>query len=163
MAAQDHVALDDDVMFAAAYLHDIAGFPPWAKPKEDHQDVGAAAAAVVLTQAGFPPAKIAAVQGAIRTHMYSREPIGPEALYLHDADALDWLGAIGAARLFALVDPAGGKPTGQDAAAALRRYLKDVPGRILSPAGRAAAVTRTLELERFLQALASETDNLTAL
>jgi HD superfamily phosphodiesterase len=95
--------------------------------------------------------------------MYSREPIGPEALYLHDADALDWLGAIGAARLFALVDPAGGKPTGQDAAAALRRYLKDVPGRILSPAGRAAAVTRTLELERFLQALASETDNLTAL
>ena len=29
LAATDHVALDDDVLFAAAYLHDIAAFKPW--------------------------------------------------------------------------------------------------------------------------------------
>ena len=51
----------------------------------------------VLKGTGFPMAKIDAVRGAIRTHMYYRDPVGPEALYLHDADALDWLGAIGVA------------------------------------------------------------------
>ena len=56
-------------------------------------------------------AKIDAVRGAIRTHMYYRDPVGPEALYLHDADALDWLGAIGVARIIGLVDPNGGVPT----------------------------------------------------
>jgi hypothetical protein len=30
LAATDHVALDDDVLFAAAYLHDIAAFKPRA-------------------------------------------------------------------------------------------------------------------------------------
>ena len=61
-------------------------------------------------------AKIEAVRGAIRAHMYYRDASGPEALYLHDADALDWLGAIGAARILALVDPSGGEPDGPKAA-----------------------------------------------
>jgi hypothetical protein len=43
----------------------------------------------ILKGTGFPMAKIDAVRGAIRTHMYERDPVGPEALYLHDADALD--------------------------------------------------------------------------
>jgi len=29
LAASDHVVLDDDVLFAAAYLHDMAAFKPW--------------------------------------------------------------------------------------------------------------------------------------
>jgi uncharacterized protein len=28
LAKQDHVTLDDDVLYAAAYLHDIAALPP---------------------------------------------------------------------------------------------------------------------------------------
>jgi uncharacterized protein len=32
LASADHVTLDDDVLFAAAYLHDMAAFPPWEKP-----------------------------------------------------------------------------------------------------------------------------------
>src|SRR5271168_1158655 len=41
LAAADHVTLDDDVLFAAAYLHDMAAFKPWEKPKLDHSDVAA--------------------------------------------------------------------------------------------------------------------------
>ena len=108
LAAADHVALDDDVLFAAAYLHDMAAFKPWENEKLDHSDVGAGLVDTVLKGTGFPMAKIDAVRGAIRTHMYYRDPVGPEALYLHDADALDWLGAIGVARIMALVDPNGG-------------------------------------------------------
>src|SRR5580658_1153812 len=31
LAAADHVALDDDVLYAASYLHDMAAFKPWEK------------------------------------------------------------------------------------------------------------------------------------
>jgi len=33
-----------------------------------------------------------------------------EALYLHDAGALDWLGAIGAARILALIEAKSAAP-----------------------------------------------------
>ena len=137
LAAADHVTLDDDVLFAAAYLHDMAAFPPWEKQKVDHSDVAAGIVDTVLKDTGFPMSKIDAVRGAIRTHMYYRDPVGPEALYLHDADGLDWLGAIGVARILGLVDPNGGDPDGPKAVKMLEDNLKNVPARVLSPAGRA--------------------------
>src|ERR1700692_329929 len=163
LAAADHVALDDDVLFAAAYLHDMAAFPPWEKPKLDHSDVAADIVDTVLKGTGFPMAKIDAVRGAIRTHMYYRDPVGPEALYLHDADALDWLGAIGVARVMALVDPNGGDPDGPKAVKMLEDNLKSVPARVLSPAGRARVAPRKAELEGFLRDLKRESENLRTL
>jgi len=163
LAAADHVSLDDDVLFAAAYLHDMAAFKPWENEKLDHSDVAAGIVDTVLKGTGFPMAKIDAVRGAIRTHMYYRDPVGPEALYLHDADALDWLGAIGVARVMALVDPNGGDPDGPKAVKMLEDNLKDVPGRVLSPAGRAQMAPRKAELEGFLEDLRRESDNLRTL
>src|SRR5580704_10793374 len=160
LAAVDHVALDDDVLFAAAYLHDMAAFAPWEKPKLDHSDVAADIVDTVLKGTGFPMAKIDAVRGAIRTHMYYRDPAGPEALYLHDADALDWLGAIGIARVIALVDPNGGAPDGPAAVRMLEDYLANVPARVVSPAGRARVPQRKAELEHFLESLRSESQDL---
>jgi uncharacterized protein len=159
LAAADHVTLDDDVLFAAAYLHDIAAFPPWADPKVDHSDAGAKVIDAVLKDSGFPMKKIDAVRAAIRTHMYYREPQGAESLYLHDADALDWLGAIGAARVIGLVDPNGGEPDGPKVMVRLTANLKDVPGRVLSPAGRARVPALQTELSKFLEDLKRETDN----
>jgi hypothetical protein len=160
LAAADHVTLDDDVLFAAAYLHDLAAFAPWKDAKVDHSDVGAQVVDTVLKGTGFPMEKIDAVRGAIRTHMYYRDPVGAEALYLHDADALDWLGAIGVARIMALVDPNGGKPDGPEGASVLANNLDKVPARILSPAGRARIPERKGELEKFLADLRRETDDL---
>ena len=163
LAAADHVALDDDVLFAAAYLHDMAAFAPWEKPKLDHSDVAADIVDTVLKGTGFPMAKIDAVRGAIRTHMYYRDPVGPEALYLHDADALDWLGAIGVARVIALVEPNGGDPDGPKAVKMLEDNLKNVPARVLSPAGRAMVPPRSAELAAFLDELRRESENLRTL
>jgi hypothetical protein len=163
LAATDHVTLDDDVLFAAAYLHDMAAFPPWEKPKADHSDVAAGIVDTVLKDTGFPMSKIDAVRGAIRTHMYYRDPVGPEALYLHDADGLDWLGAIGVARILGLVDPNGGDPDGPKAVKMLEDNLKNVPARVLSPAGRAMVPPRKAELEGFLEDLRRESEKLRTL
>jgi HD superfamily phosphodiesterase len=163
LAAADHVTLDDDVLFAAAYLHDMAAFAPWAKEKVDHADAAAAIVDTVLKDTGFPMAKIDAVRGAIRTHMYQRGPEGPEALYLHDADALDWLGAVGAARILALIDSKGGSPDGPQAVKMLEDNLAKVPSRVLSPAGRARVEARRKELEEFLKSLHEETESLQTL
>jgi HD superfamily phosphodiesterase len=163
LAAADHVTIDDDVLFAAAYLHDIAAFPPWEKEKVDHSDVAADLMDTILKDTGFPMTKVDAVRGAIRTHMYYRDPIAPEALYLHDADALDWLGAIGVARIFGLVDPKGGDPDGPKAVKMLEDNLKNTPSRVFSPAGKALVPARKAELEQFLKELRHETENLKTL
>jgi len=163
LAAADHAALDDDVLFAAAYLHDMAAFKPWENEKLDHSDVAADIVDTVLKGTGFPMAKLDAVRGAIRTHMYYRDPVGPEALYLHDADALDWLGAIGVARVTALVDPNGGSPDGPKAVKMLEDNLKSVPSRVFSPAGKAMVPARKAELEAYLKDLRRESANLQTL
>jgi uncharacterized protein len=159
LAAADHLTLDDDVLFAAAYLHDLAAFKPWEDEELDHSDVAAGIVDTVLKGTGFPMAKIDAVRGAIRTHMYYRDPVGPEALYLHDADALDWLGAIGVARVMALVDPDGADPNGPTQVKMLEDNLKDVPAWVLSPAGRARVAQRKTELAEFLENLGRESEN----
>jgi HD superfamily phosphodiesterase len=163
LAVADHVTLDDDVLFASAYLHDLAAFPPWEKEKVDHSDVAADLIDTILKDTGFPMTKVDAVRGAIRTHMYYRDPIGPEALYLHDADALDWLGAIGVARIFGLVDPKGGDPDGPKAVKMLEDNLKNTPSRVLSAAGKTLLPSRKAELEQFLKELRHETENLKTL
>ena len=152
LAAADKVTLDDDVLYAAAYLHDVAAFAPFRKPDVDHQDE---AARIVES--------IEAVRGAIRTHMFGRDPVGPEAIYLHDADALDWLGAIGVARVFGLVDPNGGSPDGPTVVKRLDSTLTTVPSRIVSQAGKARTPHRVRELEQFLRDLKAESADLGSL
>ena len=163
LATADQVPVDDDVLYAAAYLHDVAAFAPFRKPGTDHQDEAARIVESMLADTGFPMSKIEAVQGAIRTHMFGRDPVGPEAIYIHDADALDWLGAIGVARAFGLVDPKGGDPDGPSAVKDLEHSLKAVPPRIVSKAGKARTPQRVRELEQFLRDLRAESADLKSL
>lgn len=163
LAAADQVTLDDDVLYAAAYLHDVAAFAPFSEADVDHQDEAARIVESMLAGTGFPMAKIEAVRGAIRTHMFGREPVGPEAIYLHDADALDWLGAIGVARVFGLVDPNGGSPDGPKVVQRLEHSLTMVPSRIVSKAGKARTPQRVRELEQFLRDLRTESADLKSL
>lgn len=163
LAAADQVTLDDDVLYAAAYLHDVAAFAPFRKADVDHQDEAARIVESMLAGTGFPMAKIEAVRGAIRTHMFGRDPVGAEAIYLHDADALDWLGAIGVARVFGLVDPDGGSPDGPTVVQRLEHSLTMVPSRIVSKAGKARTPQRVRELEQFLRDLRTESADLKSL
>jgi HD superfamily phosphodiesterase len=158
IAATDHLKYDDDVLFAAAYLHDIAGFPPWEKQGVDHQDRGAELMDSVLTGFGFPSEKIEKVKAAIRTHMPDRAPgAAIESQLLHDADGLDWLGAIGIARDMSIVDVNGGEPNFGWALNRLREDAAKVPGSLVTKAGRREAERRVAVTRAFLKDLESET------
>lgn len=134
LAAADKVTLDDDVLYAAAYLHDVAAFAPFRKDGVDHQDEAARIIDSLLADTGFPMSRIDAVRGAI-----------------------------GVARVFGLVDPKGGSPTGPEAAARLEMSLAEVPPRVVSPAGKARVAQRVRELQEFLKALRGQSSDLRTL
>jgi len=157
LAAADHVTLDEDVIFAAAYLHDMGAVSAFAEPKKDHADVSAAKIDLVLGGTDFPKAKLDAVRAAIRTHNPNRNPISAEARYLHDADILDNLGASGWAWALELVDKNGGKPTGPQMAGNFTNTTALEKG-VVTSAGKAQLAVRVAEQKVFYDALAQETD-----
>ena len=163
LAAEDKAAVDDDVLYAAAMLHDMAAFAPWESKTEDHADKAARVVQEVLDGTGFPMSKIDKVRDAIRTHMYYRNPATVEAKYIHDADALDWLGAIGAARILSLADSSGKEPTLPATVKLLEKNLAEVPQRVLTPAGQKRVPALKAELADFIANLRRQTDNLSDL
>jgi uncharacterized protein len=93
---------DLEIVRAAALLHDVEGTAPGEAARANHHHSSADFAAAVLADEGWPAERIAAVQHCIRAHRFrdNREPPQSiEAKVLFDADKLDVLGAIGAARV----------------------------------------------------------------
>src|ERR1700759_2560403 len=95
------LAYDDDVVFAAAWLHDLGVFvgnrpeDPELLRQWDHVGYACERAPVILREAGFPEEKVAGVLDAIQTHQPKDDPQSIEAVILRDADIIEQLGAIG--------------------------------------------------------------------
>jgi uncharacterized protein len=155
IAKADNIRFDSDVLFAACMLHDMAAFAPYDKMHGEHGDVAALESEPILRDAGFPMEKFPNVAAAMRTHMYySKVGNAPEAILLHDADSLDFLGTIGAVRILSL--------TGASAADAskaieqLRGFVTAIPPKILTKTGRAMAKERAVELKTLLDSYEAE-------
>lgn len=156
LAQGDGLKVDTDVLFAAAFLHDMAAFMPCSDSKLEHGECAARQSGAILRAAGFPMEKFPAVQAAERGHMYYSNPgTEPEAIVLHDADSLDFLGAIGAARMISLTGANAESFAG--AVKTLRSFLHDIPPRLITKTAQQMGAQRAAELERFLEALQVET------
>ena len=154
LAEADGLTVDADVLFAAAFLHDWGGIEPFAVAGMDHAARSVDLAEPFLSEAGFPMGKFPAVRAAILGHMYDKEPDGSEAIVLHDADALDFLGALGAARMLAAT---GEAPDYDLALRRIERFAVDIPPRLKTAAARAMAPQRVAVMTEFLAEVRRET------
>jgi len=155
LAKGDHLKIDKDALFAAAFLHDMAEFHPCAK-KMQHGKCAALQSPAILKRVGFPVNKIPIVQEAERGHMFYSDPgKNPTAIVLHDADSLDFLGDIGAARIISLT---GAKaPSFAPAVKTLLGFLKSIPPRLVTRAAQRIGKKRAARLKAFLDTLQRET------
>ena len=156
LAKGDGLRVDTDVLFAAAFLHDMAAFMPCVDTKLEHGECAAQQTGAILRAAGFPMEKLPAVEAAERGHMYYSNPgKQPEAIVLHDADSLDFLGDIGAARMISLTG-ASAESFAREVKT-LHSFVRDIPPRLITKTAQAMGALRAAELQRFLDALNTET------
>jgi uncharacterized protein len=155
IAKDEGLAIDEEVLFAAAFLHDSGAVPPFAKDGVDHAVRSAELAEPLLRDAGFPMAKFPAVKAAILGHMFDKEAGDrPEAIALHEADGLDFLGATGIARRISVT----GDSTDMDGVMArLQQVYEAIPGRLVTATAKRMAIPRLVAMKAFFDQLKRET------
>jgi uncharacterized protein len=156
---------DDDVVYAAAYLHDMGVFighrpeDPEQLGQWDHVHYTVGIAPRLLQDSGFPEEKIPFVLRLIETHQPQDEPDSLEATILRDADILEQLGAVGILRAVAKVGRDTRYPTFTSVIAFLERNLAMLPHQIRLPSARKLAEPRITLLQQFLSSVQSEAGN----
>lgn len=164
LARAQGTVVDTDALYAAAYLHDMGGLPPYALPGVDHGDRSAQLVDSVLRDAGFPMEKVELVKEIVDHHQYYRPPDTlAVAILFRDADILDFLGAIDVARILSVTTRERFAPGLPQAVEVIRRHMLEMPGRLQSEAAKREGQRRVLEMQRFLEELAAETDSLRVL
>lgn len=153
---------DDDVLFAAAWMHDLgvfAGHRP-ADPAElarwNHVPYTIDLSRALLAGRGFPDAKLDAVAEAIATHQPHDDPQSTEAMLLRDADILEQLGAVGLVRALVKVGRDTRYATAAQVLPVLRKACAELPGRLRLDSARRLAAPRVELLRRFLDAIRQE-------
>lgn len=169
---------DIEIVKAAALLHDSRGSSPLGdnNTREEHHILSAQFAGEVLTRKGWPMEKISAVQHCIRAHRFRSKEDKPqtvEAQVIFDADKLDVLGAIGAARTIAFGVLAGqpiyAEPSEQFIQTGIKHAgephssyheflfkLQKVSDRMFTKSGKALAKARHAFLVNFYKQLQAE-------
>lgn len=165
LAELEHLDVDRDVLFAAAYLHDLGGMPGHEKEGVDHAVRSAELAPSLLQSWGFPMAKLPKVKDAILSHVYygTVSPTCPEAKVFHDADLLDFLGTMGTLRLVAATHELSSDATLASPLKIARQFADDLPGKLFTEAAKAQAKLRVSETQSFFRTLAPYTFNDNAL
>ena len=155
---------DDDVVFAAAWMHDLGVFVGH-RPEDlavltgwDNTAYAMEKAPAILAQCGFPPSLIPAVVEAIRTHQPSASPTTLEGVILRDADILEQLGAVGILRMVCKIGRDTRYAVFADALRTLQRSLDTLPGLLRLETARQMAEPRLRVLRAFLEAAEAEAD-----
>jgi uncharacterized protein len=166
IAASFTEPVDDDVLFGAAWAHDLGVFlghrpsEPEALKQWNSTAYTVAHAGEVLQDCGFPEEKIEAVIECIRTHEAHGEPTTVEGAILRDADLLEQLGAVAVMRTTAKIAQDTRFITFGDAARSLAKALASVPAQIRLEKTKELAEPRIAALQSFLNSLQWESGGL---
>jgi uncharacterized protein len=153
---------DDDVVFAAAWLHDLGVFighrpeDPEALAKWDCAAYAMARTPEILAWLRFPAEKIPSVVEAIRTHQPQETPTTIEGIILRDADILEQLGATAILRTVCKIGRDTRFQTFPDALRILRRNAETLPDQLRLAAAQSLAGPRLEALRLFLEAAETE-------
>ena len=157
---------DDDVIFAAAWMHDLGVFighrpsDPAKLAAWNHVPYTIARSREMLAVWGFPEVKLDAVAEAIRNHQPMDDPKTVEGIVLRDADILEQLGAIGALRAFVKVGRDTRFATYSDVVPVLQRAIENLPGKLNLERSKALAKERIEALRLLLSAITVEAGDL---
>lgn len=162
LAEMENVEVDSDVLFAAAFLHDMATFKPWANGT-DHSLRAAEVVPGILKDVGFDQSKIKRVQELILGHMfYSETEDYPLAKFFHDADTLDFMGVTGITRILSLNAKGAWATNTAKAIETLQGFTQQLPPTLLSRSAKRLGEERLAEMEHFLEQLQPATYNFKA-
>lgn len=155
-------AYDDDVVFAAVWLHDLGVFlghrpeSPEELARWDHVAYAVQKVPGVLARAGFPVEKIPQVLDVIRTHQPQDEPTTVEGIIVRDADILEQLGCIGLLRSTVKVGRDTRYTIFTDVLPVLERALTELPLKLRLPISKGLAEAKISMMRLFLKALEQE-------
>ncbi|MEN9309522.1 MAG: hypothetical protein RL173_3454 [Fibrobacterota bacterium] len=163
---------DQDVVFAAAWLHDCVAVPKNSPDRAKGSVLAARAACAFLESAGWPAGQIPSIFHAIEAHSFTAaiEPRSLEAMVVQDADRLDALGAHGLARCLMLAgswksslvhptDPWAVSRELDDTKYAIDHFfakLLRLPGTMRTQGGMGEAQRRAEVLKNFVREVARE-------
>lgn len=162
----ENTAYDDDVVFGAAWLHDLGVFIGHRQedlnklPHWDHIAYAIQNAPRILSQCAFPAAKVPAVLEAIRTHLPSANPATFEGTLLRDADILEQLGAVGILRIVSKVGRDTRFVRFSDALRVMEKNAEELPRLLKLDSARRLALPRLDTLKQFLRAAESEANQI---
>jgi uncharacterized protein len=156
------LSYDDDVVFAAVWLHDLGVFvghrpeSPEELVRWDHVGYAVRHVPGILERAGFPVGKIPQVLDVIRTHQPHDEPNSIEATIVRDADILEQLGCIGVLRSMVKVGRDTRYALFSDVLPVLQRAVTELPGKLRLDFAKNIAEPKIAILRLFLKNLQEE-------
>jgi uncharacterized protein len=158
LAEKDGLKVDTEILFAAAFLHDMGGFDEFKKPDVDHAVRSAELVEDLIKPMGFPVEKIPALKGVILAHTYynPNPPVTPEEIVFHDADVLDFLGEIGIARIVSLTERDPVAKTLSGAVQVATKLQHDLSSRLAGTYSKHLGEQRFQEAHKFLTLLDAE-------
>jgi uncharacterized protein len=157
---------DDDILFAAAWLHDLGVFAghrpedPARLAAWDHVAYALTEVPPLLQRFGFPGEKVPAVLEVIRTHLPFTQPATFEGILMRDADILEQLGAIGILRTVSKVGRDTRFARFEDALQVLRGNAETLSENLRLESARRLAGQRLKALRDFLAAATAEADGI---
>lgn len=140
-----------DAIWVAAHLHDWGAYQPWGKPDAGHVQRSKEVADGFLKERGFPGDFTSLVLECIEFHHSGSPDRSLESILLSDADALDFLGAVGILRDFS--------SKSRDLRAAYEattRRRQTLPDNLLLEKSKELATTRIQQMDVFLAAFEAD-------